>query len=195
MKALIVDYGVGNLFSLKHALEELGLEVSIGLEVEGKDLVFLPGVGSFTSASKRLGLVKDAILKGVEEGLGLFGICLGMQLLFRGSEEGAGEGLGLFEGSVRRFPKGLKVPHMGWNTISILKEGELLDGIRDGSWFYFAHSYYCDTRDHVLAESYYGVRFASVIEKGKVVGTQFHPERSGPDGRRLLRNFVRMCKR
>lgn len=195
MKALILDYGVGNLFSLKRALEEFGLEVSIGTELEGKDAVFLPGVGGFTPASKRIKGLREGLLRGVEDGLMLFGICLGMQLLFKESEEGEGEGLGIFEGKVRRFPKGLKVPHMGWNTISIEGEGMLLDGIGEGSWFYFAHSYYCETAGQILAETDYGVKFASIVKKGNVVGTQFHPERSGLNGRRLLSNFVRMCRR
>ena len=196
MKALIIDYGVGNLFSLKRALEELKVDVSIGGELKGFDVVFLPGVGSFTPAAKRISGIKEELMEKVKGGLMLFGICLGMQLLFKESEEGEGEGLALFDGKVRRFPKGLRVPHMGWNTITIKKESELFDGIKNGSWFYFAHSYYCQTSgEHVFAETDYGIRFASVIEKGNVVGTQFHPERSGPDGRKLLSNFIRMCRR
>lgn len=120
-----------------------------------------------------------------------------MQLLFDDSEEAAGEGLSLIRGSVKRFPEGLKNPHMGWNNISVKKPCELLEGLGEKAYFYFVHSYYPEPKDAevVVAETSYGVVFASIIAKGNVYGCQFHPEKSGRDGATLLRNFARISKR
>ena len=144
-EAVIIDYGVGNLLSLKCALEKVGLNVRVGLsarQLKKADAVALPGVGSFPAAAAKLDVVKQELIDTVESGVPLLGICLGFQLFFPESEEGNGRGLSLFEGKNVKLPSSVKVPHMGWNTLKILRQNELFDGVDDGSYVYFVHSMY-----------------------------------------------------
>ena len=197
----IIDYGMGNLRSVSKALEYLG--ASYKLCSEAKDLarvtkVILPGVGAFGDAMKELksrgliGPIDDLIRRKGK----LLGVCLGLQLFFERSEEAPGvKGLGIFKGSVRKFrSKDVKVPHMGWNDLKILKKHPLLEGIVTGEYFYFVHSYYGKpaAKSLTLASCRYGREdFAAVIGNEHVFATQFHPEKSQDAGLRILKNFIR----
>ena len=197
----IIDYGVGNLFSLSSSLRFLGLETTVTAkaeDLERADRIILPGVGAFADAIEKLrrtGLV-DTIRAQAAAGKPLLGICLGMQLLFDKSfEYGEYEGLGLVPGQVvplaEKLPAGLKVPHIGWNRLEILKkEDPLFRYSGEEDYVYYVHSYYatgCDA--NTLAVSEYGIPVTGVVRSGSVVGTQFHPEKSGAAGLRLLRAF------
>jgi imidazole glycerol-phosphate synthase subunit HisH len=198
----IIDYGMGNLFSVSKALERLGASYFITedrQELREASALILPGVGSFRDAMARLnesGLA-DMIKEYVHSGKPLLGICLGMQLLFEESEEnGLTEGLALLPGKVRRFPgiteqgETYKVPHMGWNRLQLVTSSPILENITDG-FVYFVHSYYVrpGERDVVIAETDYDVKVPAVVGRGNVYGMQFHPEKSGALGMQLLRNF------
>jgi glutamine amidotransferase len=193
----VINCGVGNLFSIRTALEREGLTVRIVQDMDGEketDAIVLPGVGSFREASRKI--PHTPLLEWVGRGRPLLGICLGLQLFFERSEEGAGRGLALLPGEVRRLPDSVKVPHMGWNRLNVRVEGGLLEGVPDGSWVYFVHSFYPATEGRwVSSTTDYGVRFCSTVEWKSAVGMQFHPEKSGSAGRTILRNFVRMVKR
>jgi len=200
MKMTIIDCGVGNLFSIECALKNIGLNASISSTVQGLrnvDAIVLPGVGNFKAGAQNLQLLRSDIFRLVEEGIPLLGVCLGMQLLFQQSEEGLGSGLGLFEGRVVKLPNDVKAPHMGWNTLKVYRPTDLLDGIDKEDYFYFVHSYYASptNRDVIVAETDYGLSFTSVAAKGNIYGTQFHPEKSGKPGERMLRNFTRIVKK
>lgn len=197
----IIDYGVGNLFSLSSSLRYLGMETTVtadAKELERADRIILPGVGAFADAIAKLrstGLV-DTIRAQAAAGKPLLGICLGMQLLFDKSYEyGEHEGLGLVPGQVvplaDRLPAGLKVPHIGWNRLQILrKEDPLFKYSGDEDYVYYVHSYYADNcAESTLAVSEYGIPVTGVVRCGSVLGTQFHPEKSGEAGLRLLRAF------
>ena len=191
----ILDYGVGNLFSMSNALKRAGLKVEVTgdpEEIGSADAIVLPGVGNFGPASTKLQPFADSIRRALEEDVPMLGSCLGMQLLFERSEESPEEGLGLLKGWVKRFQGELKVPHMGWNTIKAARESPLLDGIPDGEYFYFVHSYYPEPAegDVTLAITEYGRDFTSIVESGPLYGTQFHPEKSGKAGATLLSNFA-----
>jgi glutamine amidotransferase len=196
----VIDYGVGNLFSMSNALRKAGLGVMIVEEpmgLKGSEAVVLPGVGAFGAAAANLEPFREALEEAVEGGTPLLGSCLGMQLLFERSEESPGDGLGLLPGEVKRFTGDVKTPHMGWNTVEPLRDSPLLEGVEPGSYFYFVHSYYpepADPRD-TLASTCYGGEFASIVERGTVYGTQFHPEKSGKTGARLLANFAGLVRR
>jgi len=198
--ATVIDYGVGNLFSMSNALRKAGLHVEVAAEpsrLSGSDAVVLPGVGNFGAAAANLEPFRKALKATVDEGTPLLGSCLGMQLLFERSEESPGDGLGFLSGEVKRFVGDMKTPHMGWNTVEPVRVSPLLDGVKPGSYFYFVHSYYpepTDPRD-TLASTSYGGDFASIVERGNVYGTQFHPEKSGEAGARLLTNFAGLVKR
>jgi glutamine amidotransferase len=199
-KAVIFDYGVGNLLSLKTALEKVGLETSIGessRELADADAIALPGVGAFTAAASKLGSIKETVMSKVKEGTPLIGICLGLQLFFEKSEEGPGNGLGLFKGKTVRLPNTVKVPHMGWNTLNFVKQNELFDGVNDGSYVYFVHSLYPvpNSKSIVCTETEYGTTFTSTIASKNIYGTQFHPEKSGDIGLTILKNFAKMIVR
>jgi imidazole glycerol-phosphate synthase subunit HisH len=196
----IVDYGRGNLRSVEKALEKVGFEAKI--MATPQDLttvngVILPGVGAFADAMealKRGGWI-DPILQFARSGRPFLGICLGMQVLFEvGEEHGEHAGLGLLEGRVVKFPPGGKIPHMGWNTVSLTRNSRLLEGIPNESYFYFVHSFYAAPRDvqDILATSDYGVVFPAVVGKDNVWGAQFHPEKSSPWGLQLLTNFGKL---
>jgi glutamine amidotransferase len=196
----IVDYGVGNLRSVQKALERVGATAAVSGDPADLDAargVVLPGVGAFGDAMDSLrarGLV-EPLLKQVKQRKPLLGICLGMQLLFEESEEmGRHPGLGLLPGRVVRFPAGeLKVPHVGWNRLDSPR-GDLLDGVADGAYAYFVHSYHVlpEGKTGVLATTEYGVEFASVVGRDRLWGAQFHPEKSQEIGLRMLKNYARL---
>lgn len=195
MRFAIVNYGLGNLYSLKEALRRESVEAKVATRLRAlreADAIVLPGVGGFTAATSRL--PREEIVDLANEGKPIIGICLGMQLLLKSSEEGPGKGLGLLPGRARRLPGRVKVPQMGWNTLNVKRQTELTEGIGDGSWVYYVHSYYPDTEgDWVQATCDYGIEFPSLLGLRNVVGTQFHPEKSGPTGARILRNIIRMA--
>jgi glutamine amidotransferase len=200
LKIAILDYGVGNLYSITCALKRLGAEVKL---IEGvkegldADALILPGVGNFTAVAEKLSGEKETIYDYIKAGRPLLGICLGLQILLEESEEGEGKGLGIIPGSARRLPNGVKIPHIGWNTLKIVKEHEFVEGVQDGSWVYFVHSYYpsLKEREPVLAETHYGLTFPSIVGRGALIGTQFHPEKSAETGKILLKNFLRVIRR
>lgn len=201
VKVAIFDYGAGNIFSLKSALERSGAEVSIIYDM--KDLqkydgLVLPGVGNFDPAIESVAKDTKSLNAAIGAGMPVMGICLGMEMLFNRSEEGKLEGLKILDGDVVMLPKGrVKVPHMGWNNLNIKKkESKFLKGVRDGSWVYFVHSYRAapSSKKLVVATSDYGTSVPAVIEKGNLVGVQFHPEKSGDVGARMIRNFLEMCR-
>ncbi len=199
-RAAIVDYGVGNIFSMSTALVRAGFEVELTADpakLREADAIVLPGVGNFAAAAANIAPLKPAILDALRGGKPFLGSCLGMQVMFDSSEEGPGDGLGLVKGRVVRFGAGVKVPHMGWNTLRKVKETPLLEGIGEGDYFYFVHSYYPAPDDPAAtaAVTDYGGEFASVVSTGSVHGCQFHPEKSGKSGARLLRNFLGTVKR
>ena len=199
-EAVIFDYGVGNLLSLKCALEKVGLNAEIGVsaqQLKNADAIALPGVGSFSAAINKLDTVKETLLDKVKSGTPLLGICLGLQLFFPESEEGPGRGLALFEGKNVRLRGEVKVPHMGWNTLSLVKQNPLFDGVADDSYVYFVHSLYPVPTDKeiVATETEYGETFTSAIASKNVFGTQFHPEKSGDIGLKILENFAKIVKR
>jgi glutamine amidotransferase len=199
-EVVIFDYGVGNLLSLKCALEKAGLNATIGvsaLQLKKADAIALPGVGSFSAAIAKLDAVKETLLDAVDNGTPLLGICLGLQLFFPESEEGPGKGLALFEGKNVRLRGEVKVPHMGWNTLQIVKQNALFEGVADESYVYFVHSLYPvpTDKDIVAAETEYGATFTSAIASKNVFGTQFHPEKSGEIGLKILENFAKIVKR
>ncbi|MDD5677297.1 MAG: imidazole glycerol phosphate synthase subunit HisH [Kiritimatiellae bacterium] len=198
----IVDYNAGNLTSVKLALDYLGTSSEITRNSErilAADRVIFPGVGSAGAAMENirvLGLA-DVLRRVVQRGTPFLGICLGTQIIFAASEEDGGvPGLGLLSGTVKRFNpsnRADKVPQIGWNSVTIIKPHPLLDGIESGSEFYFVHSYYPAPADHacVLGETEYAdIRFASVVARGNLAATQFHPEKSGRLGLRVLTNFT-----
>jgi glutamine amidotransferase len=199
-KAALIDYGVGNIFSMKNALQKAGFTVEVTSNrkaISSADAIVLPGVGAFGAAAKNIAGLKNVIVECVERGVPLLGSCLGMQLLFDGSEEGAGEGLGIINGGVISFRGELKIPHMGWNTIVTVRLNELMEGIEEDDYFYFVHSYYASPVDPnvVVAITGYGVNFPSVVSRDAVYGTQFHPEKSGKTGAVLLKNFSNIVGR
>ncbi|HKG48191.1 MAG TPA: imidazole glycerol phosphate synthase subunit HisH [Pyrinomonadaceae bacterium] len=197
MSVAIIDYGVGNLRSVEKAFAAMGCEAIISGDervLREAERLVLPGVGAFGACMKALkergfdSLVKER----ASEGTPLLGVCVGMQLLFDESEEfGSTRGLGLLRGSVRRFAGDLVVPQVGWNRIHQQQSQALFEGIADGSFCYFVHSFYCEPADDtvVVGETEYGLRYASVVAQGNVCGVQFHPEKSQEVGLRMLRNF------
>lgn len=197
----IFDYGAGNLFSLKAALERNGAQnVIIIHDMKGLDKfdgLVLPGVGNFDPAVKSIEPYKDIFIKSIEDFMPILGICLGMEMLFNHSEEGTRDGLKILDGKVILLPKKkVKVPHMGWNNLEIIKkESKLLRGIKDGSWAYFVHSYLIAPENNsiVSATSQYGVNIPAIIEEGNLYGTQFHPEKSGKLGAIIMKNFLDVC--
>ena len=197
----IFDYGAGNLFSLKAALERNGAQNVIIIHdmnsLNKFDGLVLPGVGNFDPAVKSIEPYKDIFIKSIEDFMPILGICLGMEMLFNHSEEGTRDGLKILDGKVIILPKKkVKVPHMGWNNLEIIKkESKLLQGIQDGSWAYFVHSYLIvpENNSIVSATSQYGVNIPAIVEEGNLYGTQFHPEKSGKLGAIIMKNFLNVC--
>jgi len=198
----IVDYGLGNLSSVKYALDRLGepsVLTSDPREIAASDAVILPGVGALGEGMKRLGelgLIEPTVAAG-RGGRPFLGICLGMQLLFESSEEhGRHQALGIIPGTAVRFAPNLTVPHMGWNQVHQVRPSVLFADIPDESFFYFAHSYHVvpDDEGFVIGTSEYGGQFASMVQDGMVFGTQFHPEKSGPVGLAMLKNFCELAR-
>ena len=194
MRVVLVDSGGANIGSVRYALQRLGVDAELsgdGDVIRRADRVILPGVGAAAAAMQRLcELDLVPVLRALDRPL--LGICLGMQLLHAASEEGQVECLGLLPGSVRRMraSPGVRIPHMGWNRLRKRGESSLLDGIADGAQAYFVHGYAVDESDNTIASSDHGERFAAVVQYGHIAGAQFHPERSGPIGLRLLANFL-----
>ncbi len=200
MEIAILDYGASNIYSLICAFKRLNVSVNVAsneIKLTNYNAIVLPGVGNFIKASSIINHIKDELLKVVNEGIPVLGICLGLQILFEKSEEGDGQGLGILKGKVVRFPKNVKAPHMGWNIIYPNGETILLSNIESKIWAYFAHSYYPlpENSEIIKGITHYGIMFPSVIEKENLFGTQFHPEKSGIIGRKILENFLYFIKR
>jgi imidazole glycerol-phosphate synthase subunit HisH len=199
----IIDYGVGNLRSVEKAFHFIGSNAVVTSDeqcIKDAEAVVLPGVGAFADAMlslKKAGMI-DVVKNTIKENKPFLGICLGMQLLFDYSEEGGEKvtGLGIFKGSIKQLPPdmGLKVPHMGWNSLKIQKECTLFKGLPVNPYVYFVHSYYltAEKRDLVIAKTGYGFDFDVAIGRGNVFATQFHPEKSGDVGLTILRNWVHL---
>lgn len=198
----IIDYGIGNLRSIKRGLERVNATPIITTREEdviNSDAIVMPGVGSFKSAMQNLAAVLSSLLEAIKMEKPVLGICLGLQLCFERSEEGGGVGgLGLIEGFVDKLPTTVKIPHIGWNTIKILSWSPIVDGIPDEAYMYFVHSYKVNPkrRDNVVTITTYGCEFPSIVEaKPLIFGTQFHPEKSSKNGLILFKNFVSLAKR
>lgn len=197
----IIDYGMGNLYSISNAIKALGFEPKMVERVEdltGSERLILPGVGAYRDAMSRLANVElnSAICDFVREGKPLLGICLGMQLLFQHSEENGGvAGLGVISGGVHRFPNtvGYRIPQIQWNEVKPGLSSKMFNGAPGGDYFYFLHSYYIKPTEPaavVSASNYCGISYCSAIEKNNIWGMQFHPEKSGPSGLKLLSRFL-----
>jgi imidazole glycerol-phosphate synthase subunit HisH len=202
---VIIDYGMGNLRSIQNKIQRIEKDVKISSKIEDiecADKLILPGVGSFAVGMeniKSFDLLTVLNRKVIKERTPILGICLGMQLFTSSSEEGHAEGLGWIRAKTIRFHndeknKEIKIPHMGFNSIKIIKSSRLLDQISDGSPFYFVHSYHvvCEEESDIVATTLYGYNFSSVIEAGNIDGVQFHPEKSHDAGFQLLKNFINM---
>ena len=201
MKVAIFDYGAGNIFSLKNSLEKNGAEVDVitGLN-KSKEYsgLLLPGVGNFDHAIRSIRDYSSTDFKDyVGENMPVLGICLGMEMFFAKSEEGREQGLNVINGEVVLLPNTMKVPHMGWNNLEIKRQNNFLDGVNDGSWVYFVHSYMIKTKEAelIVADTDYGIKVPAVIEQKNFIGTQFHPEKSGKIGSLMLNNFLSECKK
>lgn len=199
----IVDYGVGNLYSVEKAFAKFSDDVVLTQSAEiidKADKVVLPGVGAFGDCMKnfRASGLMDAVMRAVESGKPVMGICVGLQIMFEGSDESPGvEGLGIFKGRVRKIhAPGLKIPHMGWNSLSINEKAsikiDLFKNIRKNPYVYFVHSYYAVPEDKsvITAKTVYGEEITAAVGKDNVIATQFHPEKSGDIGLAIIKNFV-----
>lgn len=195
----ILDYGAGNLRSVQNTLSELGADYELvrasdGLQRATK--IILPGVGHFGQMMRALDQlhVREALLDRIGSGVPFLGICLGLQALFERSEEAPDlPGLGLFKGSIRRFPPDARVPHMGWNELQPTPDSKLLRSLAPKPYVYFAHSYYAPLNGATAATCTYEVPYTAVLESNNIYGVQFHPEKSGPLGLQIVRNFVETC--
>lgn len=200
VKVAIFDYGAGNIFSLKNSLERNGATVDVINNFDAKNDysgIFLPGVGNFDPAIKSITKNTQTQFLEFVKDTPVLGICLGMEMFFDKSQEGKESGLGIIGGDVIILPNSMKVPHMGWNSLEIKKQSSLLEGIKDGQWVYFVHSYRAQPKDPdvIVADSDYGIRVPAIVEKNNFYGTQFHPEKSGRVGSTMIENFLNVCKR
>ena len=197
----IVDYGAGNIFSLKNSLEKTGATVDVITDFDKPNIysgLLLPGVGNFDPAIKNIcKSSKTTFNDYVKDDTPVLGICLGMEMFFEKSEEGNEKGLGVIKGDVIILPSLMKVPHMGWNNLEIKKYGKILEGVKDDAWVYFVHSYMVKptNNDVITAESDYGIKVPAVVEQGNFFGTQFHPEKSGKIAKIIIQNFLDVCKK
>lgn len=193
MNIVIIDYGAGNTKSVQFACNRLGYEPLLSNSetvIKAADKVIFPGVGQASHAMemlKRSGL--DTLIPTLKQPV--LGICLGMQLLCKATEEGNTEGLGVFDVKVKRFSNKVKVPQMGWNTIFNL-ESNLFDGIKNDAYMYLVHSYYAEVCEHTIAQTNYELNYSSALNKDNFYGVQFHPEKSSTDGAQILRNFLNL---
>ncbi len=194
----ILDYGAGNLRSVENTLAAIGAQYTLvrdgdGLRAASK--IILPGVGHFGQMMRALDRmeVRQPLMERIQAGVPFLGICLGLHALFEESKEAPEEqGLGIFEGSVERFPEGSRVPHMGWNDLSAREGARLLSGVGANPYVYFAHSYYVPVTSVTAATCTYVVPYTAVLESGNIFGVQFHPEKSGPLGLKIVKNFVEL---
>jgi len=195
----LIDYGAGNLTSVRKGFAAAGAELytpRLPGELATADGIVVPGVGHFSATAALHGEWRAAVHAALDRGVKLFGICLGLQWLFEGSDEDDEvSGLGVIAGRCRRLPPTLKVPHVGWNALEIQKPSRLLAGIPSGTQAYFTHSYAADITAEAVAVTTHAAAFASAVETGQVFGVQFHPEKSGSAGVQMLRNFVALCSR
>jgi glutamine amidotransferase len=195
----LIDYGAGNLTSVRKGFAAAGAELytpRLPVDLAAADGIVVPGVGHFSATAALHREWRTAISDALERGVKLFGICLGLQWLFEGSDEDDEiSGLGVIAGRCRRLPPTLKVPHVGWNSLEIRRASLLLEGIESGTQAYFTHSYAADITPEAVALTTHAAPFASVVETDQVFGVQFHPEKSGTAGVRMLRNFVTLCSR
>ena len=193
MKLVIIDYGAGNIKSIQFAFKRLGVDAILSSnieEIKGADKIIFPGVGEASSAMKMLKeSCLDIIIPTLKQPV--LGICLGMQLMCNQTEEGNTQGLGIFDVTVKKFSKDVKVPQMGWNTITNL-QSDLFDGLTDKDYMYLVHSYYAEQNDSSIATTAYDISYASALQKDNFYGVQFHPEKSGSKGSKILDNFLKL---
>ena len=200
---VIIDYGMGNLGSIQNMLKKIGVQAEISSkrhDIESADKLILPGVGAFDAGLKNLderGLIPVLQNQVIKNKTPILGICLGMQLMTKSSEEGDRPGLGWIDATTVRFKFGkeeqnLKIPHMGWNTVNLKKQITLFRDMFEEPRFYFVHSYHviCNNEENILATTNYGDDFVSAFQKGNIIGVQFHPEKSHKFGMKILKNFV-----
>jgi len=201
VKVAIFDYGAGNIFSLKNSLEKNDAQVDVITSFDNVNSysgLLLPGVGNFDPAIKSIrDYSKTDFIDFVGNNMPVLGICLGMEMFFEKSEEGKEKGLGVINGEVILLPQEMKIPHMGWNDIQIERPSKILEGIENGAWVYFVHSYRVKPKneDVVVADSDYGIKVPAVVESKNFFGTQFHPEKSGSVGSVIINNFLGICKK
>lgn len=194
----IFDYGAGNLRSVQNTVAEIGAPYRLVDDAEGlrsAEKIILPGVGHFGQMLRALDAmrVREAILEQIGKGVPLLGICLGLQAMFTGSEEEPDvKGLGIFPQNVARFTGGMRVPHMGWNVLEAREDSRLLKGVGEKPYVYFAHSYYAPVNEATSATCTYSIPYTAALERGNLFGVQFHPEKSGPMGLKIVKNFVEL---
>ena len=197
----IFDYGAGNIFSLKTSLEKNGANVDVITsfdQTKNYDGLLLPGVGNFDPAIRSIRDYSSIDFKNfVKNEIPVLGICLGMEMFFKQSQEGKEKGLDVMNGEVVLLPNDMKIPHMGWNSLEITKDSKILEGVDNDSWVYFVHSYSAkpDNPDLVVANADYGIKVPAVVEDKLFFGTQFHPEKSGKVGSLMIQNFLRVCSK
>ncbi|PSN83195.1 imidazole glycerol phosphate synthase subunit HisH [Candidatus Marsarchaeota G1 archaeon OSP_B] len=195
MKAVVINYGVGNLFSISSALKRCGFEVSISDVVQEADLIVFPGVGSFSSVAQYLLRNSQKINEAREKGTKFLGVCLGMQIMFeKGTEGGVNLGLGWIQGTVDKLKTNLKLPHIGWERVYAVGNAQIAQAL-DSLYVYYAHSYATSVSQNTLMVSFYGVRYPALIANDFAIGTQFHPEKSGKAGVVFFENLVEWLKK